>query len=181
MSHLHDKYVVVPADKATKNIVLCVHHITFAKKEFTINLATLHISRRHLRKRKSWEFIGLCHVPLEFHPRMKNWIFRYSTGFLNYASVLTISVCIAGFAKCSTKLISKLLTSVLSAVKTGFRVTVTLYGFWLPLLYLQALIKTNYSYLFVNIQLFTAGIFFGGGVFFFFGVKYLCKNVYCFD
>ena len=147
---------------------MCVHHITFAKKEFIITLATLHISRRHLRKKKSWEIIGLCDVPLEFHPNMKNWIFRYSTGFLNYASVLTNSVCIAGFAKCSTKLTSKLLTSILSAVKTGFRVTVTLHGFWLPLLYLQALTNTNYSYLFVNIQLFTAGMFLRGGVGFLF-------------
>ena len=49
-----------------------------------IHLATLHIPQRHLRKRESWTIIGLFYVPLEFQPKMKNWIYHPSTGFLNY-------------------------------------------------------------------------------------------------
>jgi hypothetical protein len=49
-----------------------------------IHLATLHIPQRHLRKRESWTIIGLFYVPLEFQPKMKNWIYHHSTGFLNY-------------------------------------------------------------------------------------------------
>ena len=77
-------------------------------------MATLYIPRRHLRKRKSWTIIGLFYVPLEFQPKMKNWIYHHSTGFLNYT--------IDGSAKCSTKPLSKLLTCILSAVKTELRV-----------------------------------------------------------
>ena len=64
--------------------------------------------------------------PLEFQPKRKNWIYHHSTGFLNYTSVLSNSGYIAGSAKCSTKPLSKLLTCILSGVKTGASVTVTL-------------------------------------------------------
>jgi hypothetical protein len=50
-----------------------------------------YIARRHLRKRKSWTIIGLFNVPLEFQPKMKNWIYHHSTGFLNCTSVLSNS------------------------------------------------------------------------------------------
>jgi len=44
----------------------------------TIHLATLHARRRHLQKRTYWTIIGLFYVPLEFQPKMKNWIYRDS-------------------------------------------------------------------------------------------------------
>ena len=50
----------------------------------TIHLPTLHIPRRHLRKRKFWTIIGLFYVPLEYQSKMKNWIYYHSTGFLNF-------------------------------------------------------------------------------------------------
>jgi hypothetical protein len=84
----------------------------------TIHLATLHIPRRHLRKRKSWTIIGRFYVPLEFKPKMKNWIYHHYW-------IPTLHKCpfkqryIAGFAKCSTKHLSKLLTCIVSAVKIG--------------------------------------------------------------
>ena len=59
--------------------------------------------------------------PLEFQPKRKNWIYHHSTGFLNYTSVLSNSGYIAGSAKCSTKPLSKLLTCILSGVKTGLQ------------------------------------------------------------
>ena len=87
----------------------------------TIHLTTLHIPRRHLRKRKSWT-IGLFYVPLEFQPKMKNWIYHHSTGFLNYTSVLSNSAILLGLPNAPRNLaLFKLLTCILSAVKTGLQ------------------------------------------------------------
>ena len=52
---------------------------------------------------------------------MKNWIYHHSTGFLNYTSVLLNSAILLGSAKCSTKILFKLLICILSAVKTGLQ------------------------------------------------------------
>ena len=81
----------------------------------TIHVTTLHIPRR---KRKSRTIMGLFGVHLEFQPKM---IYRHSTGFLCYTSVLKKQLYNAGSAKCSMKPPSKLLTSILSAVKTGLQ------------------------------------------------------------
>ena len=85
--------------------------------QFTI----LHIPRRHLRKRKSWTIIGLFYVPLEVQPKMKNWIYHHSTGFLKLHKCPFKQRYIAGSANCSTKHLSKLLLCILSAVKTGLQ------------------------------------------------------------
>jgi hypothetical protein len=62
------------------------------KVVYTISSFTfLHIPRRHLRKMKSWTIIGLFYIPLEFQPKMKNWIYHHSTGFLKYTNVLSNS------------------------------------------------------------------------------------------
>jgi hypothetical protein len=63
---------------------------------WTIHLATLHIPRRHLRKRKSWTIVGLFYIPLKFQPKMKNWIYHLSTGFLNYTRFLSNSTILLG-------------------------------------------------------------------------------------
>jgi hypothetical protein len=80
---------------------------------------TLHdIPRRHLRNRKSLTIIDLFYVPLEFQPKMKNWIYHHYW-------IPKLHNCpfkqryIDGSAKYSTKPLSKLLTCILSAVKTG--------------------------------------------------------------
>jgi hypothetical protein len=50
-------------------------------------------------------------------------IYLHSTGFLNYLYKCHYKRSyIAGFAKCSTEPLSKLLTSILSEVKTGLRI-----------------------------------------------------------
>ena len=76
LSLLNDKYVIVSADKAPNNIVFVCksHYIDCVITELSIHihLATLHIPRRHLRKRKSWTIIGLFYVPLEFQPKTNN-------------------------------------------------------------------------------------------------------------
>jgi len=98
LSLLNDKYVIISADKTPNNIVFVCksHYVDCLIKELgikvlIIHLATLHIPRRHLRKRKSWTIIGLFYVPSEFQPKMKNSIYHHSTGFLNYTSVLSNS------------------------------------------------------------------------------------------
>jgi len=87
----------------------------------TFHLTTLHIPRRHIRKRKSWTIIGLLYVPLEFQPKMKNWIYNHSTEFLNYTCVLSNRAILMGLHNCSRKPLSKLLLCILSAVKSGLQ------------------------------------------------------------
>ena len=74
----------VLVDKTPNNVsVVCnSHYIHCLIKELGTDLATLHTSRRHLRKRKSWTIMGLVCVPVEFQPMIKKWIFRHDTGFL---------------------------------------------------------------------------------------------------
>ena len=83
----------------------------------TIHLATLHIPRRHLRKRKSWTIVCSFGIstkdkeldlpPLYWIPKLHKCPFKQRY--------------IAGSAKCSTKPLSKLLTYILSAVKIGLQ------------------------------------------------------------
>ena len=108
MSLLHDKYVIVSADKVPNNIVVVCksHYIDCLIQELgiSLHLESPHILRRHLRKRNSWTVIRLFYVPLEFQPK-KNFPFKQWY--------------IACSAKCCTKPLSKLLTCIISAVKTG--------------------------------------------------------------
>ena len=115
------KYVIVSADK-TPNIIVFVcksHYIDCLIKELGIlnSLGNPTSTRRHLQKRKFWEIIGLFYVPLEFQSKMKNWIYHHHW-------IPKLHKCpfkqryIAGPAKCSTKPLSKLLTCILSVVKT---------------------------------------------------------------
>jgi hypothetical protein len=124
LSLLHDNFFfIVSADKVHNNIVsVCKsHYIDCLIKELGIdNLLGNSTYTVTTLTRKSWTIIGLFYVPLEFQPKMKNWIHHHSTGFLNYTSVLSNSYIVSS-AKCSTKPISKLLTCILLAVKTGLQ------------------------------------------------------------
>ena len=82
------------------------------------HLATIHIPRRHLRKRKSWTIIFLFYVPLEFQAKMKNWIYHHSTGFLNYTNVLLNRLYCCG---CRMLHETSFQIIILSAVKTGLQ------------------------------------------------------------
>jgi len=99
-THLLDKYVVVPADKASNNIgfVCKSHYIDCLIKKLGVDNSRGNptYTRRHLRKRKSWNIIDLFYVPLEFQPKMKNWVYRHFTGFLNDTSILTNSIILPG-------------------------------------------------------------------------------------
>ena len=80
----------------------------------TIHLATL----TTLTKEKSWTIISLFYAPLEFHPKMKNWITKLHKCPFKQRYI-------AGSAKYSTKPLSKLLTCIIS-VFSGVRITQSL-------------------------------------------------------
>jgi hypothetical protein len=102
LSLLHDKYIIVSVDKAPNNIVFVCksHYIDCLIKELGIDNSldnpTYTPDDNYERGPKSWTIIGLFYVPLEFQPKMKNWIYHHSTGFLNYTSVLSNSVILLG-------------------------------------------------------------------------------------
>ena len=111
-----------PPTKRLTILFLCVNHITLdcLIKEIGIGnwLGNPTYTRRHLRKRKSWTIIGLVHeistkdveldlLSLYWIPKLHKCPFKQRY--------------ISGSAKCSTKPLSKLLTCILSAVKTGFQ------------------------------------------------------------
>ena len=96
LSELHDKYVVIPSDKAHSNMVfVCkLHYIDclIKNKALTVHLVTQHIPQRHLPKNKSLAIIGQFCFPLEFQLKMKNIIFLNLTGLQSFTSVLTSNV-----------------------------------------------------------------------------------------
>ena len=92
LSLLHDKCVIVSADKALNNIVFVCksHYVNCLINELCINnLLGNPIYTPTTLKKKYWTIIGLFFATLEFQPKMKNWIYRHSTGFINYTNVLT--------------------------------------------------------------------------------------------
>ena len=125
LSLLHDKYVIVSADKAPNNIV-CVcksHYIDCLIKELCIDNSlgnptytpTTHTKEEILDNRRS----VLCSFKIstkdeELDLPSLHWIPKlHKCPFKQRYS--------AGSAKCSTKPLSKLLTCILSAVKTGLQ------------------------------------------------------------
>ena len=84
-------------DKAPNNIVFVCksHYVDCLIKEYGTHnsLGNPTYTLTTLTKGK----ILFCD-PLEFQPNMKNWIYRHSTGFLNYTSALTNSVILLGLS-----------------------------------------------------------------------------------
>ena len=122
-SLLRDKYVIVSTDKAPNYIVFeCKsHYIDCLKKELGIDnsLGNPTYTPTTITKRKSRTSIGLLYVPLEFQPKMQNWIYHHWIPKLHKCPFKQRYI--VGSAKCSTKPLSKLLTCTLSAVKTGLQ------------------------------------------------------------
>ena len=117
LSLLHDKQVIVSADKAPNNIVfVCKSHYiidnslgnptytptTLTKKEILDNHQSVLCSFGISTKDEELDLPSLYWIPKLLKCPFKQ---RY----------------IAGSAKCSTKPLSKLLTCILSAVKTGLQ------------------------------------------------------------
>ena len=84
-------------------------------------LSTLHIPRRHLRKMKSWTIIGLFLCSFRISTKDEE-LDLPSLYWIPQLHKCPFKQCyVAGSAKCSTKPLSKLLTCILSAVKTGLQ------------------------------------------------------------
>ena len=95
LSHLHDKNVVVPADKAPYNIVfVCKSYITSTDKDLGIDnsLGDPTYTPTTLTK----EEILDNHRSVLCSFRMKNWLFLHSTWFLNYTRIFSNSVVFLG-------------------------------------------------------------------------------------
>ena len=125
LSDIHDKYVVVPADKAPNNIIfICKRHyidclvqelgIDSASGNPTYTATTLSKEEIIANHKSVIDSFGLsineesCDVPsLYWIPKLHKS--PYKQRF------------IAGSAKCTTKSLSTLLTSILSAVKSGLQ------------------------------------------------------------
>jgi hypothetical protein len=95
MCPLHDKYGVVPTNVV---FVFKLYYIDCLIKELSIGNSTWqpYITLTTLMEEEILEIIGLFCVLLEFQAKMKNWIHRHSTGFLNNTSVLTNTVILLG-------------------------------------------------------------------------------------
>jgi hypothetical protein len=93
LSLLHDKYIIVSADKAPSVIVFVCksHYVDCLIKELGIDnsLDNPTYTPKTMRKRKSWTIISLFYGPFQFQPKIKNWIYQHCTGFLYYTSVLS--------------------------------------------------------------------------------------------
>ena len=93
MSLFHDKYIIVYSNKADNNIAfVCKSHcVDCLLNEIGIDnsLGNPTYTPTTLTKEEIRTIIGLLYIPLDFQSKKKNWIYRLSTGFINYTSVLT--------------------------------------------------------------------------------------------
>jgi hypothetical protein len=93
MSLFHDKYISVYSNKAHNNIAFVCksHYVDSLINALGIDNSlgnTTYTPTTHT-KGEIRTIIGLCYIPLDFQSKKKNWIYRHSTGFINYTSVLT--------------------------------------------------------------------------------------------
>ena len=92
MSLFHDKYSIVYSNKADNNIAFVCksHYVDCLINEIGIDnsLGNPTYTPTTLTKEEIRTIIGLFYIPLDFQSK-KNWIYRLSTGFIYYNSVLT--------------------------------------------------------------------------------------------
>ena len=115
-------------DKAPNNIV-CVcksRYIDCLIKELGIDNSLDNPTTLTKEEIPAQTIIDLFCFPLEFQPKMKNWIFRHSTAFLNYTSVLTNSAILLDLPNAPRNLFSNYYHLFYQQSKPGFRVIVTL-------------------------------------------------------
>ena len=66
----------------------------------------------------------LLYVPLEFQPKMKNWIYHQSTGFLNNTTLLSSSAIVQGLSNAPWNLFPHYQHVLYRQSKSNFRATV---------------------------------------------------------
>ena len=123
LADLHDHYVIVPADKAPNNVVfVCkTYYLSCLKKELNLDDSTSSNTYQHTSFTKNEILANHCSVlsslnvnTIDKDMNLLHWIPKlhknpYKQRF------------IAGSFNCSTKALSKLLTSVLTTVKEGLQ------------------------------------------------------------
>ena len=125
LSCLHDKYVVVPADKASNNIVFVCkkHYIDCLIKELGINntLRNPTYTLSTLTKQEILENHKSVLISFGVNPKDEDqdlpslyWIPKLHKNPYKERYI-------AGSSKCSTKPLSKVLTAILTAVKEGLQ------------------------------------------------------------
>ena len=125
LADLHDHYVIVPADKAPNNVVfVCkTNYLSYLKKELDLDDSTSSITYQHTsftkneilaNHRSVLSSLNVNTIDKDMNLPLLHWIPKlhknpYKQRF------------IAGSSNCSTKALSKLLTSVLTTVKEGLQ------------------------------------------------------------
>ena len=126
ISDLHNKYVVVPADKAPNNIIIiCKRHYieTLIKKLGLDNCSTPTGNSTYTSCQMSSEDIVNTHntfmksLGIELSEDDKRLPYLYWTPKLHKSPVKHCFI--AGSSKCTTKQLSSLLTKILTVIKTG--------------------------------------------------------------
>jgi hypothetical protein len=129
MSLFHDKYIIVYANKADNNIAFVCksHYVDCLINELGIDnsLGNPTYTPSTLTKEEIRTIIGLLYIPLHFQSKKKNWIYRLSTGFIYYNSVLTTRLYCQMVHETSSQIIN-IQWILYQWSKPNFRVTVTL-------------------------------------------------------
>jgi hypothetical protein len=129
MSLFHDKYIIVYSNKADNNIAFVCksHYIDCLINELGIDnsLGNPTYTPTTLTKEEIRTIIGLLYIPLHFQSKKKNWIYRLSTGFIYYNSVLTTRLYCQMVHETSSQIIN-IQCIFYQWSKPDFRVTVTL-------------------------------------------------------
>ena len=126
LSHLHNKYVFVPADKAPNNIIIICkrYYIETLIKELGLdNSFTTTGNSTYIPCQMSSEDIVNTHdtfmksFGIELSDDDKRLLYLYWTPKLHKSPVKHRFI--AGSSKCTTKQLSSLLTKILTVIKTG--------------------------------------------------------------
>jgi hypothetical protein len=129
MSLFHDKYIIVYSNKADNNIAFACksHYVDCLINELGIDnsLGNPTYTPTTLTKEEIRTIIGLLYIPLHFQSKKKNWIYRLSTGFIYYNSVLTTRLYCQMVHETSSQIIN-IQCIFYQWSKPDFRVTVTL-------------------------------------------------------
>ena len=124
LAKIHEKFVVVPADKASNNnvFVFKTHYITCLMEELGMSTMTGNTTYNHTAMSTDEILQNHHSVMLTFGIFLpeEDIDLLNCTGFLNFTRI-RISRYMAGSAKCSTKPLSQILTRILTAVKEGLQ------------------------------------------------------------
>ena len=132
MSLFHDKYIIVYSNKTDNNIAFVCksHYVDCLINEIGIDnsLGNPTYTSTTLTKEEIRTIIGLFYIPLDFQSKKKNWIYRLSTGFIYYNSVLTnrLYCWVCQMVHETSSQITNIQCIFYQWSKPDFRVTVTL-------------------------------------------------------